>query len=647
MRAPLYLAEPDPLSSDLAGDATLLSGSNYTLFNRAQSLHALRNGRHRIFASVVFLKIQDFARRSATEQARLRAQLQAVVAVTAAEIPPAGRVMLDSADGAAIVVLDDPRAALRLAERALTAVAAGLPLSAGLNHGALQLAGRQGRRGHDRRRHRGRCRRGRVRAGRARCWLRARSATRSPSGAGARSLARCRQAPSPIRACARTSCSSRTTKAPARRSLRYTAAAAVVAVALVARRHQRCATPMAASSRSSTRCWRSIPTGASWCRRSATDGEAAEEDRPLQDSRRAWPRRDGRGVQGRGPEPRPGGGAEDHHPRQGRRGARRVPEALPDRGQGGRQAQPSEHRHHLRLRRGRRHGVPGDGAARGHRPAQARAAGADPGDRGGGDRAARSPRAWPTRTSAASCIATSSRPTSCCPTAARRRSWTSAWRACASPTTRPAPASCSARRATCRPSRSPASRSTSAPTSSRSASWCGRCSPASGLFSGTEMPQVSHSITYDEHVPPTRINPELPSMLDFVVARALKKDPAVRYQDADEMAADLHTCLAELRGRAARWVRARFAAARRSSSTPTASRPSARRRRATSCTDTRLPVSRHFDSTAALRRLAQERRGGPRRHDRWASCAASSGTRRRGACSSSRPSPPRPAATSP
>ena len=97
-----------------------------------------------IVASVVFLKIQDFARRSATEQARLRAQLQAVVAVTAAEIPPAGRVMLDSADGAAIVVLDDPRAALRLAERALTATAAGLPLSAGLNHGALQLAGRKG-----------------------------------------------------------------------------------------------------------------------------------------------------------------------------------------------------------------------------------------------------------------------------------------------------------------------------------------------------------------------------------------------------------------------------------------------------------------------------------------------------------------------
>jgi hypothetical protein len=99
------------------------------------------------YASVVFLKIQDFARRSATEQARLRAQLQAVVAVTSAEISAASRVMLDAADGAAIVFLDDPRAALRLAERALTATVAGLPLSAGLNYGALQLAGRKGAEG--------------------------------------------------------------------------------------------------------------------------------------------------------------------------------------------------------------------------------------------------------------------------------------------------------------------------------------------------------------------------------------------------------------------------------------------------------------------------------------------------------------------
>ncbi len=97
-----------------------------------------------LVASVVFLKIQDFARRPASEQARLRAQLQAVVAVTAAEIAPAGRLVLDAADGAAVVVLDDPRGALRLGSRALSAFEVGLPLSAGLNHGALQLAGRKG-----------------------------------------------------------------------------------------------------------------------------------------------------------------------------------------------------------------------------------------------------------------------------------------------------------------------------------------------------------------------------------------------------------------------------------------------------------------------------------------------------------------------
>ncbi len=94
-----------------------------------------------VFASVVFLKVQEFARRPVSEQARLRAQLEAVVAVTTADIEPAGRIVLDASDGTAIVVLSDPQGALRLAERALTAVAAGLPLSAGLNHGAVQLAG--------------------------------------------------------------------------------------------------------------------------------------------------------------------------------------------------------------------------------------------------------------------------------------------------------------------------------------------------------------------------------------------------------------------------------------------------------------------------------------------------------------------------
>ena len=91
-------------------------------------------------ASVVFLKIQEFARRPVQEQARLKAQLEAVVAVTTAELAPASRIVLDAADGAAIVVLGDPKGALQLAARARAATAAGLPLCIGVNHGAVQLA---------------------------------------------------------------------------------------------------------------------------------------------------------------------------------------------------------------------------------------------------------------------------------------------------------------------------------------------------------------------------------------------------------------------------------------------------------------------------------------------------------------------------
>jgi len=97
-------------------------------------------------ASVVFLKIQEFARRPVQEQARLRAQLEAVVAVSSAELALASRIVLDAADGAAIVVLGDPRGALQLAGRALAATAAGLPLCIGVQSRRRADGVRPGRR---------------------------------------------------------------------------------------------------------------------------------------------------------------------------------------------------------------------------------------------------------------------------------------------------------------------------------------------------------------------------------------------------------------------------------------------------------------------------------------------------------------------
>jgi serine/threonine-protein kinase len=124
------------------------------------------------------------------------------------------------------------------------------------------------------------------------------------------------------------------------------------------------------------------------------------------------------------------------------------------------------------------------------------------------------------------------------------------------------------------------------------------------LFAGEDTPQIAHKITGLEPEPPSHRNPEVTSMLDFVLARALKKDPEVRYQDAYELAADLRTCLAELQARApsrppestTRTVKLEAAAAKAPPAVAIAA-------------DTRLPLSRQFDSGDALQRIASARRG--------------------------------------
>ena len=122
----------------------------------------------------------------------------------------------------------------------------------------------------------------------------------------------------------------------------------------------------------------------------------------------------------------------------------------------------------------------------------------------------------------------------------------------------------------------------------------------SRLYSGENIEQVQHSITQTEHVPPTRVVPGLPAMIDFVVARALKRDPAVRYQDAYELAADLETCLAELRGQGA--VTEPSGDKSRTVKMEAGKAVDAPPARAIAI-DTRLPISRLLDSTAAVKRI--------------------------------------------
>lgn len=87
-------------------------------------------------ASVLYLRLGGFAAKPVGEQARLRAQLEAVVATGLSVLPDRDRIVVDSVDGIALVVLDNALGALRAAERCLDAAAV-LPLCIGAGHGAV------------------------------------------------------------------------------------------------------------------------------------------------------------------------------------------------------------------------------------------------------------------------------------------------------------------------------------------------------------------------------------------------------------------------------------------------------------------------------------------------------------------------------
>ena len=135
------------------------------------------------------------------------------------------------------------------------------------------------------------------------------------------------------------------------------------------------------------------------------------------------------------------------------------------------------------------------------------------------------------------------------------------------------------------------------------------------LFQGEDTPQIFHAVANYQPPVPSRVNPEVPAMLDFVVERALKKDPAVRYQDAFELAADLRAALAELvdRDAAAAGEKQRDRDTTKTmkldSDTLKATLPAPAA--AAIGKDTRLPISTKFDCAEAIERLTD-----PTRSDR-------------------------------
>ena len=114
-------------------------------------------------------------------------------------------------------------------------------------------------------------------------------------------------------------------------------------------------------------------------------------------------------------------------------------------------------------------------------------------------------------------------------------------------------------------------------------------------FDAVDLSQVLFWVVNMPAKPPSERRPGLPAVVDYIVARALKKKAEERYANAAEFAADLRGCLAEVR-EAEATMRERAASG---DTTPhdAATLPLADERM-------ELRPSRRFDSDAALSRLS-------------------------------------------
>jgi len=93
-----------------------------------------------VSTSIILLRSHGYARKPVADQARVRGQLEALVAIAVAPLPAGRWLVLDAPEGLAIVVLSGAEAALDTAQRALAA-AADLPLAIGVNRGPIVAEG--------------------------------------------------------------------------------------------------------------------------------------------------------------------------------------------------------------------------------------------------------------------------------------------------------------------------------------------------------------------------------------------------------------------------------------------------------------------------------------------------------------------------
>ncbi|AOF80727.1 PEGA domain protein [Methyloversatilis sp. RAC08] len=98
--------------------------------------------------SIVVIEMIGYADRPVAEQAQMRSRFNEVLGTALVGVRPETRIVLDTADGAAITFIESPDDGLRFATRVRAATVAArndaLPLRSGIHHGPVRLIGESG-----------------------------------------------------------------------------------------------------------------------------------------------------------------------------------------------------------------------------------------------------------------------------------------------------------------------------------------------------------------------------------------------------------------------------------------------------------------------------------------------------------------------
>jgi serine/threonine-protein kinase len=134
-------------------------------------------------------------------------------------------------------------------------------------------------------------------------------------------------------------------------------------------------------------------------------------------------------------------------------------------------------------------------------------------------------------------------------------------------------------------------------------------------FNGNNLGQLLNAILHGTAPPPSQFRAGIPPPLDAVIARAMQRNPAARYQDAVEMARDL----AQIRGTLPRGIGEQAPSAA-DAADPYAATAAIGSTQAATVLPRGLPLSPDFDSAAGLESLRRRPAAAPMaapRNSRW------------------------------